>query len=598
MIVCRSRAACGRRRAVALPEDVLLDLLLRLAAVDGRLEGAAWTCRCAASARDVRALAATCLSALATLTGPGDALLQELDARRTTDVRPRDMHAPFPFVEQAKREAHGRDLLATMDRADRECAFHCASRCCEAARRSADNRRRRASKGAPARPSIVAASTSARLTAVCADEDACCFVYTHKPTPSVATVTIRADGTPKTTTHDLSIDGPPLAMSASPGGEALAVVTHSTDPDDASLPDLLARKSLLVCTFEGKGGACRAQRRFAFDDCHPQQTWWARPATRTGSYPDSSLSFYVAWSTQAVLPCSMRASLDELRVADVTEARYWLARYDCWYGYDNHGPVRVDSVPDDLSGPHCGGLVSASTSERGDRVVALCYYPTSATIRGPSTVELMAVVHYRGTTLRLFHPDPEEHRSKKKKKKKKSNTGDGFPALVAAGMSPTGDCILCVHRSDDAVVAEIFELEDDVRYRSVRTCDLTEWMACDSGFVFGTDRVFEFGYAVEFSRCGRYVAIVDQRARWRTPITGYAGVVVDVGRRRTHARVPRTPLCYCECDDDAPNVGGAAASSSRLTCTPLRSIEWGDRVAWIMAHRGLLAVVSNDAPRD
>ena len=147
----------------------------------------------------------------------------------------------------------------------------------------------------------------------------------------------------------------------------------------------------------------------------------------------------------------------------------------------------------------------------------------------------------------------------------------------AVGLSPSGDCVVAIHRRALTVLLEVLIRTAPGVFVSAQTIDVTPWTTIGRGepSVFdppGTDAVanaLKLPYHVTFSPCGRFAAIVDQRTLFGLSVTNHALVVLDMALRHERRGVRALPLAPS--DDVAP-----------------RSIEWTSEGIWLQPRYGCL----------
>ena len=148
------------------------------------------------------------------------------------------------------------------------------------------------------------------------------------------------------------------------------------------------------------------------------------------------------------------------------------------------------------------------------------------------------------------------------------------PSAVA--LSPSGDCVVAVHRRALTVILEVLLRTETGVFVSVQRIDITHWTSMGRGEASIFDEAVDGGavalalklpYSVIFSPCGRFVAVVDQRPLFGLAITNHAIVVLDMARRHDRRGVRALPLAPTE--DVAP-----------------RSLEWTESGLWLQPRFG------------
>ena len=589
---------------VDVPGDVMLMLYSILGAVNEWAEGRAWREQIRIRSRSALALSSTCKLSRATLVQTGvstadSRLWDEILARAMTDVQPlvrggagsraRKGEVLYPLIQHMRQERASTVLLASLKCADEEVAYHCAGPCCANARISTNRKLTKQKRkvadyhGRPAE--IVAVASSVREFAACADE-AVCFAHTCYGRKRGASGATHALTKFRLENRSVVVCAQQLNMAhrgldvlwmaAAPGGEAVAYIAYDSDAPASMQPgpvvgvwapcDGNSHRRIYVGAEAVLSSDAALLQTSAYSERlpvrFPQQLWWRSRA------PGESAVLVVAWSTTLVHPIG-HDSLEGDFVLPSRLERYYMALHEIT-GLDGSRNEPLVSSFESMEGPFKGRLIQCSASLDGRRIAALCRADRTS---AEEPVQKCSV-HYQGLLLDLPTRDAS------------------WPAPqgpMTVGMSPAGDCIVCVLETDDTTVtAQVFDLDEQARYQLVCNQALTDCMGCDrvaqhhaAPYSPPLADIVKLRYAISFSHCGRYATVFDQRARWGAPMTGYAAAILDVGNRRRSANLPCHPLCYCECDDEY--------TLRSIACTPMRAVQWSENQAWVMSHRGLLA---------
>jgi len=519
-----------------LDGELLLVLLKTLADLDydggaEACEGSAWHARRRATSRDCLHLAATCKWLQQTLFEMGNGGLgDELHWRRHCDVLPIARHVEYPYLEQHKRH----ELCLARVKALRKCetamAFHCAGKHCRAARRDA---------GAVLTP---VESSSVVMMASAADAAIVFVAVVRDAKPCLRQYVLDGQHGVPTVRHELELtDGVsagPLYMTTSPDGSAVAWIVEGGEGEAQ------------VCLWKPDDEGCAhgidttfaALDALAMDDepVHAQAVWWG------------GQTLHVAFSTSFVSPTGH----DEVHGAAVGRAeKYVLTSF-------------APGGAQDAVGPFPGRLLTCSASADGERVVALVR-------RRPTQrwhTHYVAVAHHDGMAEELKHPSVWKCAGKRRAGK------DGFDwGPSAAGISPTGDAIACMHRTSGSVVAEVLDLDAGAKYVSTNSRDLTQWFSFDDVLSELSEddeenhlpNKVKLCFAIGFSDCGTFAAIVDRRPLHGGKAPNYSTVLLDVSRRRTDRKMRACPLY-------------------RERQSLIKELEWRACGVWLGIRRGLL----------
>ena len=149
------------------------------------------------------------------------------------------------------------------------------------------------------------------------------------------------------------------------------------------------------------------------------------------------------------------------------------------------------------------------------------------------------------------------------------------PSAVA--ISPSGDCILAVHRRIFKVMLEILVRTTKDVFVSVQTIDVSHYTTSGNGepSLWDDDaqtsvaHELKLPYRITFSACGRFAALVDQRPMYGLKINNSAVLVIDMAYRLLARGVRALPL----------------ADQERVAP---RTIDWTSAGLWIQGWYGAL----------
>ncbi|MGZ0213643.1 MAG: hypothetical protein ACKVI4_14320 [Actinomycetales bacterium] len=545
-------------------DDTVVHILEYLLRIPPYHLGEAWQQARRETARAVAALTTTCKQLRRVLVQTPK-LYAELLARGVTDVQPLCTDDARPYVRQLAREQNSACQFRALRHTDGQMAFHCAGTCCGAARDAAE-RKIRKSALSDREPALHPLTSRGGDLAAAADVPAC-YVRTQRQRGAgaemVRYIRLQDGGVAATHTLDTTLqdgnapdvwcmaashDGSMLAWTI-PVHEGVAVFEHAAvtlrvwQPTTRSVVGVDVFDHGIVSDIDGPIPPVDV----------PAAVWWT---------PDNVLM--VAWSTTEVHPIGT----DEHDGVNVREdERYVVASYVL----TEDGEFELDN----WCGPYYGRLISISADRMGTRLVALVRQRAR---RKPET-HYVARVHVHAGARDLTHSQVWKGDGK----------GGGPNGLdwgpSAAGISPSGDCIVVVHGTLGAVVAEVFSLDQFDRYGRVGARALTEWLRLDGDRPHTGDHAVKLRYRVGFSPCGRFATVHDQRARWGYNFTGYTSVTMDLSQRRSSwTRCACQPMGYTEY---AASRTGWCRHGGPST---MRGLDWTAGGVWVLASRGALLV--------
>ena len=523
-------------------------------------------------ARDLRSLLLTCRRMQFALAHTGAALRKEMAARAATQIAPSPetlSDTRFPFTLQVRDETRSAEQLRNLREGIDGMAMHCAGPCCQRSRREF-NRKTQRLWAVNRRSTIVAPSADGASAFVCSrwrNEVSTAKQRLHNRsgadglpghTEYVARMSVdKGDCVEEAclTLNDLDQYSAPQSMRTSHCGRSAALVRavhashadenipHSVvcvmDADDDNEPTL---SEIIEPPVEAEEiGAINAQ-----------DAWWVHDPEYAG---EDWLA--VLWSTAYVHP------MGSVVGANADNACYFIAVYSK-AGYELH----------EYSGPFDGKAQTASPAASGKEVAVLVRKAPMGNAPGILATRCTMLHHvYSETATEITHTSTIA-------------TGRGLapphpldlascPSAVA--LSPSGDCMIAIHRRALTVLVEVLIRTAPQVFVSVQTIDVTHWISLgsleptiwDSEVHASTAHALKLPYKISFSPCGRFAALVDQRPLFGLSISNYALVVLDMAYRHERRGVRACALAPVE--DMAP-----------------RSIDWTQKGLWVQARYGAL----------
>ena len=548
-----------------LNDDVLRLLYRHLARIPtGARAGTALQSAVRLTGRSVLGLRLSC-TRLNAIFCDANAVRREMHARAATQIVPASLHLDeFPYTKQVKLETRSSSQLNVLRRAISGMAVHCAGECCLGQRRAV-NRELGAirTEKCPARR-IVALSRSSATLSACGEE---VFVSRRERLSkrdfrggdrAEQYAAARGD----VLAHLRVLDGAAVEQSA-----ALRF-----DTDELSTPQVLRASSEGVALIRGvhswevgkafsvlhvwRDGGLHGPAETPYDlqavgAINPQECWWT--TTEDGR------RLAVLWSTAYLHPSGHMVG------ASADEPGYGIALYD------------ADMEIETFCGPFAGKAQTAHPTADGAEAVVL--------VRSWRSVgQVMGLVPQSATF--LHHIDGRvsqiDHSSALARKRHHALDQANSPSAVA--IAPGGDCVVAVHRMHGSVILEVLTRTTGDTFASVQSLDITWATAMGSGEP-GPFDVFEdaeaaasalsLPYAIEFSPCGRFVVVADQRPRFGLACTNHALVVLDCALRYTRRGLRALPLASVD------------------QATP-RSVHWTERGLIIEARHGALMMVADE----
>jgi len=560
--------ACGLFQFVS--DDVLVDIMHFLVALKPPLTpGMQLHKAVKAGARDLRSLLLSCRRMRAVLAVTGADLDKEMAARAATQITPPKVF-PYPFTAQMEREQRSSNQLEVLQHGIANLATHCAGPCCEGTRNEFNRTCHRIHP-------IVRRST---VTAACPSGDYAFMASRWREGPVNQRLHNRSEvaghsewlirqprpGLDRPVVQhrldDLSRYSAPQSMRCSRDGDAVALIraVHTGNVDDniphsvVSVWSIIPRgdQAVLSEVLEPPHEAD------SIGAINAQDAWWVYNAD------DDVECLAVLWSTAYVHP------MGSVVGANADNACYFIGLY----GFELYGMETPEL--DTYTGPFYGKAQTVSPCASGNEVAIL--------VRKAPMGKGHAALASRVTMLhRVDSEEPVEisHREA-------TGVGRGPMAPVhpidlancpsAVALSPTGDCIVAVHRRYLTIIVEILIRTAPSVFVSVQTIDVAHYVSLGRGEPTLWDNqgasenlanALKLPYAILFSPCGRFAAIVDQRPLFGLAITNHALVVLDMALRQERRGVRALPLAPVE--DVAP-----------------RSLEWTEAGMWMQPRHGTL----------
>lgn len=517
------------------------------------------------SARSLSSLLLTCRRMVCIYGSTARQLKREMAARAATQIMPGSIirTTPYPFTEQVERENVSRDQLSSLKEGMTKLAVHCAGPCCEPARLELNGRQKK----------IYPATRQSCTTSASLNGDYAFVAYrSRNAVPSKLRGARRFEaGVQRRTEWLARLERPgmgkdsvrevnrveldtgghsaPQSMRASQCGTMVAVIrsvhTASLDPlvPHACVSVWDTRESVI------RGGVLPPDEAMGVGAINAQDAWWTSG--------EDGVRLTVLWSTAYLHP-----------IGTVVGAN----SDTCCYFFSQHS---LSDGSWDLvmyTGPFSGKAQTASPSADGSRVAVLVRKPKVG--NGPASFSSRSTIFHDVHTEALFEIN---HRDA-------IGLGRGVAPLhphdvatcpSAVGLSPSGDCLVAVHRRYFSVVAEVLICTAPSSFVSVQAIDLTHWISVGRSETSAIDaaNTLKLPYSIVFSPCGRFAAIVDQRPMFGMAVMNHSMVVLDLSMRHERRGIRALPLGTVE--DVAP-----------------RSVEWTPAGFWLQPRHGSLFVTA------
>lgn len=559
----------------AVGDDVVLCIMHTIVHLDSNTERGIDLNRAVnESARSLRSLLLTCRRFPSVLAGPGRELQKEMAARAGTQIAPPlNDHTVYPFSKQMRHEMRSQMQLKRLQTAITKMAVHCAGPCCAKARNEFNREHLcEASLAVGSRRSaVISACPSGRR----------CFVssrWRHE---------MSRGGKQRERTRSPLIDGrmssewilqldsaackelqalqltdldrysPPHTMRACQFGTSVAFIRNVYaifGPDEPySTAMVWNTKALPPQLSQPLEPPQQAADHGAIN---AQDAWWLEE-----SESDSVKQLVVLWSTAYVHP------MGSVVGASADNACYFIALY-----MPDLSEVQV------YVGPFQGKAQTASPDRTGRHVAVLVR--KSPMGNGPASLATRCTMLHNvfdEEAVELTHTGAIStgHQSLHVAVPPHPHDLSSCPSAVA--LSPGGDCVVAVHRRALTVLVEVLIRTTPGIFVSVQTIDITHWTTLGRGepTVFDDSEdgwianALKLPYAINFSPCGRFAAIMDQRPLFGLSITNYSMVVLDMALR--HERRGIRALAMAPLEQVAP-----------------RSLVWTKEGMWLQPKYGCL----------
>lgn len=117
---------------------------------------------------------------------------------------------------------------------------------------------------------------------------------------------------------------------------------------------------------------------------------------------------------------------------------------------------------------------------------------------------------------------------------------------VAAGVSPSGDCVVVVCKNQKSVRANVCWQTGERNFTPVANLDITPWLGLYSNDAnFGGDLV-KASVDIQFSPCSRFFAVVDRHPLFGAKPEGHGAVIIDTAMRGVTNKLRPFPLFSLE----------------------------------------------------
>ena len=481
----------------------------------------------------------------------GTRLKLEMIARASTQIVPRCLHEEqYPFTAQVHVETRSSQQLQLLKRACESLATHCASACCARVRKEVNRelkRRARASAlsfAAPRQSIETAVEHSSVLAATPCGET--CFVVTR-----------RREGHKQRREY--------ISKLGFENTKDRAVVV--TDAEINIDADDLSRPHAIRTSINGtRAVIIRSTHLLADED-----------ETHDGAEP---ISIAQTWTPTSGGKLETVVAPDEL--GEINSAQ------DAWFGTDqtlhvlfstayvhpSGAIVGAKSVAPsfaiatfceemastDVIGPFPGKVQTASPTRNGRHVALLVKSDPKATY--DTSHELPTRTTCVFDVLNGTKPQKIEHEAVRRK-----YNLDALATPTTVAFSPNGDRLVAIHRSASAVIAELL-VRADRGFMSIQSFELSCFGRGIAADPFGTETL-RLPYSVEYSPCGRFVAIIDQRATFGIAFENASICALDAALHLERRGVRALPLGHV---DDVS----------------LRSLSWTDAGLWAQSRHGAL----------
>lgn len=555
-----------------LDDDTLLLIMHKIVRLPCELECNGLVLHAAVldGARRLRALQLSCRFARAVLVGVGAALRTEMIARGSTHIAPAcNLGDRFPFTGQMEREKRSSKQLTAFQDAIAAMAVHCAGACC--ARAHAEFARHGPQRITPAarRSTVLSAPPSGECAFIASRQRGEGFRMRGRGSRGLLPdgrmtsewiLRVARDGCKELNAlqlMDLGQFSPAHSMRVSQCGAATTLVrsVYASHVDDT-----MPHSVVMVWNADRSPSALsdvlepppEAENLGAIN---AQDAWWVG---------DDAACLAVLWSTGYVHP------MGSVVGANANSACYFIALYVT--GFVAPTSYSVDTY----IGPFHGKAQTASPSRDGKDVALLVRKTPMGTGPGSmATATRCTMMHniYADYAVELTHSTAIAYG---RGPLVPSHPRDQARCPSAVALSPSGDCVVAVHRRALAVILEVMLRTAPNVFVSVQRIDISHWTSLGRGEAtifdepqdgFSVAMALKLPYTLTFSPCGRFVAVVDQRPLFGLTITNHSVIVLDMSRRHERRGVRALPLAPAE--DVAP-----------------RSLEWTTAGLWLQPRYG------------
>ena len=543
-----------------LGDDAITRIIEYLMEVPSDTTGLQYLREIEDSRMSVVSLMLTCNRIASLMRDNATAQKAELHARASTKIMPANPSSNTAFTEQVKDELVSCDQLRMLRKAHQAMACHCAKACClkvqNAFNRDIAKKRifRRPSSPAAKIPDGVSKSrvipimeacsmlapsesgTSAyayrrrRLSKVGVHGEARAKRYEDEIVRVVVNDTNACTGgrcSPQTTVTDrCSIDttemSEPLIMRSSHDGKAVAWISATHEIEQQAADSTPFSTAFLWC--EGQEEFVKLEQPEFNRVLSPQDVWFSTIDVDEGKTVPAVV---VAWSTDFVHPSGHHVGSNS-PVHLPSGAAYMFATY---LVEDNLAFIYSCSFLHEN-----GILISCSPTRDGKEALALVKR-TDGWMPGFRCTKLHNIID--DTTLHVPHCVPNSARGP-----------------LCATLSPTGDCIVAMHKTDNSIVLSVLVRTTSMGFSPVQKRDLSPWLALkgnDDGMpssVLQTDLV-KASFVLRFSPCGRFVAVHDRHPFFGEPAPAHGLVVVDMALRMDKQQSLR-PFPMFSTEEQAP----------------------------------------------
>ena len=515
------------------------------------------------------ALLTTCKRMTEVMRAIGRHLEMELLARASTHIAP-SAHmlqtSVYPYSHQLRSESRSADQLNVLRQAIADLAIHCANACCESRRNDLNRQLRKSGRGML----VPCANSSYVITSCHTGRFMFMASRIRETTVQGRHLKYGYELTRRTFTESSTRSSVPRIEAITLNRQKLGVGDHLSAPQsmrsdsDGSVVAFIRAVHAVVT--DGRVPHSQvsvwAPCSNAFHEVveppgqaellgaiNAQDAWWVQNK--------DSNQLAVVWSTAYIHP------MGTVIGANADNACYFIALYDT-----------QDYEVEHFTGPFYGKVQTASPTRDGNEVAVLIRKPPMGNGPGSSAVRVTRLhdVHSE-TPVELDHHaaiqvgrgslPPHPH--------------DLAYCPSAVGLSPSGDCVVAVHRRHGTVIVEVLLRTASKVFVSVQTIDVTPWTSNghvepsifdnDPTGAMETITALRLPYDIVFSPCGRFATILDKRATYGFPLTNHALVVLDMALRHERRGVRSLPL--------AP-VGDVSP----------RSIQWTEAGMWIQPKFG------------